>query len=169
MTVTRRRVRWSGWGVALAGFAVLLAVGLSGKGSPAQRPAPPLPRARLAGPPATLASLRGHAAVVVFWASWCSGCQREAPAVGRFARSAAGRGHVVGIDYEDPDTAEARAFVRRYGWGFPIFSDHGRAGEAYGLKTLPTSYVLNARGRIVATLLGAQSVASLTHALARAG
>jgi thiol-disulfide isomerase/thioredoxin len=167
------------WGVAVAALAALLAVGLSGRGASTARSAPPLPRAALAGQPLTLAALLSsapagtahasarHGAIVLFWASWCAPCQREAPAVERFARSAAGRGRIVAVDYGESEMAAARAFVRRYAWSFPVLRDpDARAGEAYGLVNLPSTFVVDSAGRIRAVMRGPQTVASLTHALA---
>ena len=158
------------WLGGLAAVAALLALGLSGK-STAGRPAPALPRERLAGAPVTLASLLGgaggrHAALVIFWASWCTPCQQEAPAVERFALSPAGRGRLVGVDYGESESAGPRAFVRRYRWSFPVLGDpDGRAGERYGVAELPSTFVIDARGRIRAVLRGPQSAQSLGQAL----
>jgi thiol-disulfide isomerase/thioredoxin len=110
-----------------------------------------------------------HAALVLFWASDCEPCQREAAAVERFARSPAGHGRIVGVDYGESESSAPRAFLRRYGWSFPNLEDsYGRTGEAYGLAGLPSTYVVDARGRIAATLRGPQTVQSLTRALAAA-
>jgi len=160
--------------VALAVLvAVALVVGLSGKGASGGRPAPALPRELLAGPPATLATLRatadGHPSLVVFWASWCEPCQHEAPAVERFARSPAGRGRVVGVDWSD-EAQSARRFVRKYRWSFSNLRDgEGAVGYAYGLRDLPTTYVIGADGRIEQTLIGPQTEQTLGHALTAIG
>jgi cytochrome c biogenesis protein CcmG/thiol:disulfide interchange protein DsbE len=168
-----RRPRAPLAGAAVAAAAVaLLAVGLARHGSLAGRSAPALPRKALAGPPVTLGSLlgRAHAALVLFWASDCEPCQREASAVERFAQSPAGRGRIVGVDYGESESAAPRAFLRRYRWSFPNVSDpDGRAGEAYGVTGLPTTFVIDARGRIRATLRGPQSAQSLARALAAVG
>jgi len=165
-------------------LAALLVVGLAGRGSGADRAAPALPRTALVGAPVTLGSLLGvpaasavagsphgtHPALVLFWASWCTPCQHEAPAVERFARSAAGRGRIVGVDYGESALAQPRAFVHRYRWSFPILTDADAiAGDAYEVHVLPTTFVLNAHGRISATLSGPQTEQSLAHALAAAG
>src|SRR5438309_801539 len=115
--------------LALAGAAVVVAVaifGLASGSSSTGREAPALPRERLAGTPVALASLRdaahGHGAVVVFWASWCGPCEREAPALERFSQSAVGRGRIVGVDWSDA-RGGATAFVSRYRWTFPNVRD----------------------------------------------
>jgi cytochrome c biogenesis protein CcmG, thiol:disulfide interchange protein DsbE len=154
---------------ALAAFVVF---GLASSGSPARR-APALPHERLAGAPVTVSSLlaaaHGRPAAVVFWASWCGPCDREAPALERFSRSVAGQGRIVGVDWSD-GLAGARAFIARYGWTFPNVRDSdGTVGDAYGLIGLPTTFVLDPRGRIAAVLRGPQDEASLTRALAAAG
>jgi cytochrome c biogenesis protein CcmG, thiol:disulfide interchange protein DsbE len=151
--------------------AVGLVVGLivfevaSAGSDPKPQPAPPLPSAVLQAPPMTLASLRGKPALVNFWASWCHPCRDEAPELERFDRSLHGAANLVGVDYTDRSDA-AREFVQRYGWTFPVLSDpDGIYGARYKFSGLPTTFVLDSRGRIVETLRGPQSAADLRRAL----
>jgi thiol-disulfide isomerase/thioredoxin len=151
--------------LALAG--ALLAYGLLAKAPRTGRPAPNLPSRSLNGRPTTLAMLRGHAAVIVFFASWCTPCKHEAPAIERFARSPQGRGRIIAIDYDDG--GGWRAFLRRYGWSFPVLDDSsGETGAAFGISNLPTVVFLGPSGRIVAMRSGAQSVSSLSSGLSAA-
>jgi cytochrome c biogenesis protein CcmG/thiol:disulfide interchange protein DsbE len=153
---------------AVAAFAVF---GLASDHSAATgRPAPQLPRERLAGTPTTLAGLLaaggGRPVLVVFWASWCGPCAAEAPALERFSKTEAGKGRIVGVDWSD-GVSGARAFIRHYGWSFPVVRDaEGLVGDAYRMTDLPTTFVIDARGRIRAALRGAQDGRSLTAALA---
>jgi thiol-disulfide isomerase/thioredoxin len=167
-----RRLRLLGWTIAAVAALVVLAVfGLaSDRSASSGRPAPALPREHLAGPYTTLASLLatagGRPALVVFWASWCGPCAREAPALERFSQSPAGRGRIVGVDWSDA-LSGARSFIRRYSWTFPNVRDsEGTVGNAYRLTGLPTTFVLDARGRIRAVLRGPQGERSLATALA---
>jgi cytochrome c biogenesis protein CcmG/thiol:disulfide interchange protein DsbE len=144
-----------------------LAYGVLAHPSSARPLAPPLPTRVLRGPATTLARLRGHAAVIVFFASWCTDCRREAPAVARFARSPAGHDRVVAVDYDDGGNAPG--FVRRYRWDFPVLDDSsGRVGAAFHIPVLPTAVFIDSRGRIVSTSSIPQTVASLAHGLAAA-
>jgi thiol-disulfide isomerase/thioredoxin len=171
MAPPRRSLVWALAGaVTLAAAVALAVVGLAASPQTG-RPAPGLPGERLSGPPATLRSLlasgRGRPSLVVFWASWCGPCASEAPDLERFSRTAAGRGRIVGVDWSD-ELSAARAFIRRHGWTFPNLRDgEGAVGNAYRLTNLPTTFVLDARGRIRATLRGPQSVRSLGAAMAR--
>jgi thiol-disulfide isomerase/thioredoxin len=167
-----RRLRLLGWTLAAAAVVAVLAVfGLANsKSTDRGRPAPALPRESLLGPPTTLASLLsadGHrAALIVFWASWCGPCAKEAPALERFADSAAGHGRIVGVDWSDAASG-ARSFIGRYHWSFPNVRDgEGTVGNAYRLTDLPTTFVIDPQRRIRAVLRGPQTAGSLNAALA---
>jgi cytochrome c biogenesis protein CcmG, thiol:disulfide interchange protein DsbE len=169
-----RPLRLVGWGALAAVVAVLIVIGLgSSHSSSLGRVAPALPRERLAGPTVTLSGLlaqgRGRAALVTFWASWCGPCAREAPALEAFSTSAAGHGRLVGVDWSDPIVSDARSFIRRYSWTFPNLRDpEGIVGSRYRLTGLPTTFAVDASGRIRAVLRGPQDASSLTNALASA-
>lgn len=169
---SRRRVLLAA--VVTAALAALVVFGLasSHSGSVGRR-APALPSEHLAGPPATLASLlasaHGRATLITFWASWCGPCAREAPALERFSRSPAGSGRLVGVDWSDSRSG-ARSFVGHHGWTFPILRDaEGTVGNDYRLTGLPTTYVLDASGRIRSVLRGPQDAGSLARAMASVG
>ena len=172
---TPRRLRVLAIAAAAAAAIALLAVfGLASSKGPAKgRLAPALPSERLGGAPVTISSLlasaRGGGAVVVFWASWCGPCEKEAPALESFARSSAGRNRIVGVDWSDA-RGGALAFIKRYGWTFPNVRDsEGAVGNAYRLTGLPTTFVIDARGRILSELRGPQDQSTLTRALAPLG
>jgi cytochrome c biogenesis protein CcmG/thiol:disulfide interchange protein DsbE len=157
-----RRVR-----IAIAiGIAITLAAFVIAGKAPKPRPAPPLPSTAIAGPSVSIASLRGRPVLINFFASWCVPCQQEAPALARFAAGPAGRGHLIGVDTGDTSVSDAKRFVARYGWQFSVLDDSsGTTANDYELGGLPTTYVVDAAGRIVSKLLGAQTEASLTAAL----
>jgi cytochrome c biogenesis protein CcmG/thiol:disulfide interchange protein DsbE len=159
---------------AVPAVAVALVAGLiayealsSGNGNVGQ-PAPPLPRAVLQPPRETLASLRGKPALVNFWASWCEPCREEAPQLQKLQSSLGGSGALVGVDYTDKASG-GREFVEKYGWTFPILEDpDGVYGARFHFSNLPTTVVLDAKGRIVETLHGPQTAAGLRRALREA-
>ena len=82
------------------------------------------------------------------------------------AQSLHGRARLVGVDWSD-DLGNARDFVREHEWSFPVLRDSGEVGDEYGIGGLPTTFVLDARGRIVETLSGPQTRADLEAALRR--
>jgi cytochrome c biogenesis protein CcmG, thiol:disulfide interchange protein DsbE len=161
-----RRGQLFAWGSAILLIVALIVFGLSGKGSNNQgKAAPALPRQRLAGPPVSLASLRGKPVIVTFWASWCGPCSHEAPALESFSKELAGRGQLVGVNWSD-GISGARSFVSRNHWSFPNLRDsNGSVGLSYGLTGLPTTFVIDRLGRLRNTLRGPQTEKTLSHAL----
>ena len=166
--MTRRRAIGLGL-LVLAIGAVAAAEVLTASGGAKRRPAPPLPSEVLSGPRTTLASLRGKPAVVNFWASWCAPCKQEAPELKRFDRTVGARARMIGVDAGDDTAGNARAFVTKSGWTYPVLRDSSqKVAQAYGLAGLPTTFVLDSHGDIVQTLQGPQTVSSLRRALASA-
>ena len=98
----------------------------------------------------SLASLRGKAVVLNFWASWCGPCKEEAPRLQEAALKWAKRGVVVvGVDSQD-FTGDARRFARRYGMTYPLVHDGpGKIRDAYGVSGFPETFFVDRRGRIV--------------------
>ena len=165
--------------VALAAGAVaaglLLAapgaeVDASGSAPAAERRlAPELEGNWLVPPPVRLADLRGQPVVINFWASWCVPCRKEAPELARFDRELRSRSHLVGVDFQDAKQ-DALAFVREFGWRFPNVRDpQGKLAGRYGLAGLPTTYVLDRKGRIARTMAGAQTYEKLRQAVEEVG
>jgi peroxiredoxin len=119
------------------------------------------------GGTASLASFRGHVVVLNFWASWCTGCEAEAPALERLQRELA-RFHatVLGVTYEDI-SSESLKFVRTYHVTFPNLTDgSGEFGRtAYGTAQLPESFLIDPSGRIAAVARGEIEPAFIERAL----
>ena len=121
--------------------------------------------ADLDGNPVRLADLRGRPVLVNFWASWCVPCREEAPHLARFDREMKERARLVGVDFQDAKD-DALAFVREFGWRFPNVRDpQGELASRYGLAGLPTTYVIDADGRIAKALSGAQTFEGLVRAV----
>ncbi len=163
-----RVARTLAWATAALAVAAAVAYAVV-SGVSHLRPAPPLPRHRLEGPRVSIASLHGRPALVLFWASWCGPCGKEADAVRSFAQSPAGEGRIVGVDWGDRRRA-ARAFLARHRWGFANVRDaSGEVGLSYGLTRLPALFVIDGHGDIYRAFSGAQTQRSLEAALRSAG
>jgi thiol-disulfide isomerase/thioredoxin len=157
-------MRWRGFVITFAALllAFLLAVLVGGNAPPVKaRPAPALPTRVLVGPRVDIASLRGRPAIIHFWASWCGPCVKEAPQLARLSSELHGRATLVGVDWSD-NPASAASFVRQHHWTFPVLIDSsGEVGNTYGLRGLPTTFLLDRQGRIIRRLVGPQTAAGL--------
>ncbi len=103
----------------------------------------------LDGSELTLADLRGQIVVLNFWASWCSPCRREAPALQNVWETYKDQGVVfVGVTYQDAKDASL-AFISEYGITYPNGVDEkGRISRDYGVVAVPETYIIDREGRL---------------------
>jgi cytochrome c biogenesis protein CcmG, thiol:disulfide interchange protein DsbE len=136
--------------VAVVGLLVygLVSKGSSGVGLGDPAPTSPLPRLEGSGDE-SLARYRGRWVLVNFWASWCTPCKEEAPALEDFQRQHGGAGFtVVGIDSRDL-TDDGIEFVRRYGLSYPQLRDgDGGAAHDFGTTGVPENFLVDPKGKV---------------------
>ncbi len=93
----------------------------------------------------SLASLRGKAVVLNFWASWCKPCEEESEALESVWQEYRDREVVfVGIDAMDA-AGEGRDFAERYGLSYPLAYDGPGNGGALRRGGLPGDVVRERR------------------------
>jgi thiol-disulfide isomerase/thioredoxin len=122
---------------------------------PALPAAPAAPMKTLDGAPLPLDSLKGSVLVLDFWASWCAPCRASFPFLDALQERYRGRGvRVVGLTLEDNEDA-IYEFLRAVPVRFTIARDpSGRAGEAFGVVAMPTTFLLDRDGRVLARFEG---------------
>ncbi len=118
-------------------------------------PRPALTLTTRDGAPFSLDSLKGNVVVLDFWASWCVPCRTSFPFFDALQDKYGGRGlRVVGLTLEENADA-VDAFLEDVPARFTILRDpSGRAGEAFGVVAMPTTFLLDRDGRVVARFEG---------------
>lgn len=120
-------------------------------------PAPELRFKDLEGRMHDLAELRGKVVLINFWATWCPPCRREMPSMERLAQTLKGEPFVaLAVDVgEDADTIEAFTSQLDTMPTFPILLDtRGRSMKAWKVSGLPTTFLVDKRGQVVASAIG---------------
>ena len=107
--------------------------------------------------PRTFAAYRGRGVVLNFWATWCAPCVREMPALERASTELAGAGIDVVTLSEDREGAKViRPFFEKLGLrNLPVLIDRqGKVLRALKVTGLPTTVLIDARGREVGRVVG---------------
>ncbi|HXU82424.1 MAG TPA: TlpA disulfide reductase family protein [Polyangia bacterium] len=95
-----------------------------------------------------LASLKGKVVLLDLWASWCPPCREELPLLDDLAQRLRGEGIEIIAVSVDEDRAAADEFLRqRPRWHLTLVHDPSVA-EALNPPTMPSSYVIDVRGRL---------------------
>ena len=119
--------------------------------------APGFSLADMDGETHALADYRGQVILLNFWATWCPPCRREMPALEALYLKYREQGLVVLAvnQWEDADHVFAYMGDLNVFPSFPIlFDPESRVAEDFGVKGLPTSFVIDRQGRIVYRAVG---------------
>jgi cytochrome c biogenesis protein CcmG, thiol:disulfide interchange protein DsbE len=125
------------------------------------KPAPDFELKTLDGKRYHLADLKGKPVLINVWASWCPPCRDEMPAIQAAYVRYKDKGLVVlGMDFLVQDSLkDVKLFVDTLKLTFPILLDETGAvsGDRYGVRGLPTSFLIDRNGVIRRTKIGAMS------------
>jgi thiol-disulfide isomerase/thioredoxin len=121
----------------------------------------------LEGTPIDVGTMRGKPVVLNVWGSWCPPCRKEAPGLEAAYATLKDRGvSFVGINTREDDVAQALAFQKTFRVTYPsVVDDGGRVllslHGAVAPSAIPTTLVLDQRGRIAARVSGAVDTTTL--------
>lgn len=110
------------------------------------------------GKPHSLADYKGRVVLVNFWATWCPPCRAEMPSMQRLKDALKDKPFtILAVDMAESET-EIRQFlgeVKGQKLDFTILMDKdGAALKAWKVFVFPTSYIIDAEGKLRYSLLG---------------
>lgn len=120
----------------------------------------------LDGEPGRLADYDGRWLVINFWAPWCAPCREEIPALNRFA-AVNPEVAVIGVSFDALPTDELRRLRKEWQIAYPLL--RSEPAPLLGLSLpmgLPATWLRSPTGRLIGPLLGAQTEATLSEAIA---
>ena len=120
-------------------------------------PADDFALASLAGGTVKLSDYRGRVVFLNFWATWCPPCRSEMPSMERLYQKLRAKGlEIVAVDLQEPkDTV--RRFAKDNGLTFTVLLDaNGAVGGAWSAQSIPTTYLIDRTGGILARAIGAR-------------
>lgn len=132
-------------------------------------PAPPFTVVTIEGDTLSLDRLDGRVVLLNFWATWCPPCRLEMPGFQDVWEEYRSEGLViVGLSVDRGDRSQVVRWVRERQITYPIAFAPGAVVRAYGgANVLPTSILIDRRGRIVHRVEGFYAEPTLRAAVRR--
>ena len=118
----------------------------------------------------TLADYKGKVIFLNFWATWCPPCRAEMPDIQKLYERSPQEGEnaviVLGVAApklgSEKDQAGIKAFMDKNGYTYPVLMDkRGKLFEAYGIRAIPTTYLIDRNGNVIGRVQGALSAENL--------
>lgn len=113
----------------------------------------------LSGKVVRLTDYEGKVLLVDFWATWCPPCQEMVPQLTKLHENYASRGLVViGIALDREGAEIVEPFVRKYEVSYTVLLGSMDTAEAFGgISSIPTTFIIDRKGRLVRKLSGYHS------------
>lgn len=109
------------------------------------------------GKPHALKDYRGKYLLINFWATWCPPCRREMPSLEVLYRKWREKPFMVLAinEWDDPDLVFSYMGQLNVFPTFPILFDRdGEVSQVFGVKGLPTSFLVDPEGRVIMRAVG---------------
>jgi peroxiredoxin len=102
-----------------------------------------------------LSEQRGKIVLINFWATWCPPCREEMPAMERLYERTKHTGVEMLAISVDADPASITPFLGEQQFTFTVGLDPKMSvANAYGVRGLPASFIVDRQGRVAAVALG---------------
>lgn len=104
---------------------------------------------------------RGKIVFLNFWATWCPPCREEMPAMEKLHNRFKKDDFIIlAIDLQE-NRQQVKRFKERFKLTFTILLDsEGKVGSMYGIRSIPTTYLVDRKGYLIGGALGARDWAS---------
>jgi thiol-disulfide isomerase/thioredoxin len=135
-------------------------------------PAPDFTVKMLDGHSVSLSDLKGKVVLVDFWATWCPPCREEMPYLVSTAKEYEAKG-VVFLALSNDDVDSQTEMITEFLYQMPQVKPYAALGtpqisQAFKVMSLPTLYVVDAKGNISSAHIGQVSENQLRKAIDKA-
>jgi len=112
----------------------------------------------LTGKAVDLSDFRGKPILLNFWATWCHACKEELPSMQRLHETMKKKGvQVIAISIDRANADRVQKYVDEYKLTFPVLLDPNQeTRRRYFIMGLPTSYLIDAQGKLRGFISGAR-------------
>lgn len=104
----------------------------------------------------SLSDYKGKIVILDFWATWCPPCRKAIPDLVDLKEKYKNDIEIIGIALDDASTKqEVKPFAEQMKINYPVVYGNIPLTQEYGnIRSIPTSFVLDAEGKIAAKHIG---------------
>jgi len=107
--------------------------------------APQIQATTLQGTQVNLHSSDPRPVLLHFWASWCPICALEEGSIERLSQDY----NVITVAMQSGDADEVHQYLKQNKLTFPVINDpEGRISQLYGLRGVPSSFIIDTKNQI---------------------
>jgi len=103
----------------------------------------------------TLSQFKGKVVFLNFWATWCGPCRSEMPSIEAVYQNLKNKGlEILAVNLGDSKN-KVSSFMNEYKLSFTaVLDEKDITGSYYNVRAIPTTYIIDRRGLIIARLVG---------------
>jgi peroxiredoxin len=105
----------------------------------------------------TLSDFKGKIVFLNFWTTWCPECRIEMPSMEKLYKRLSSQDFtMIAVNLQEP-ALRVKTFLKKYPLTFSILLDSkGKIGQQFGIRAVPTTFILDKNGGIIGKALGSR-------------
>jgi peroxiredoxin len=117
--------------------------------------APVIKLVTTSGQPISLSNYKGYVLVMDFFATWCAPCKESIPHLNTLNRKYGKQGlQILGVSVDEGNDHEVKEFIAARKISYPVAMAGEDLQADYGLRSIPTVYVINKKGIVAEKFQG---------------
>jgi peroxiredoxin len=103
-----------------------------------------------------LSKLKGKVVLMNFWATWCPPCRAEIPDLIEVYNTYKSKGfEIVGIALDEDGWSKVAPYIEEVKINYPVVLGSTKVVQQYGgIEAIPTTFIVDKKGYIVASQVG---------------